>query len=1006
MKSFKEFFKKIIIYILIITIYFSPINIFAKELQSIEYGKYTDAKDIVKEIMISYYNRGSNLQYNFSKTFYPIGTPEEATSQDNNYSVCAAFTYSVYTEGFGMDANNKNDTIKFPRYNYNISDTANEYYTAGKNLNGNFLVYYENKEQGKRYIYGDKNKSTKTNDLETLINYVQPGDLFVYSGHALIAYDVLINPKTNKKDVLIINSTASGQIYSRIAGTSRLYYNDAPTSYNVSGIFKKINEGTIKVLWLSEMKQFIKNGILDCTKDECAVLRMFYNKNGTAVFNFNINKTKYNKAKLRTEYRGLYIEKTVSSGDKDSVYLGDELTYTIKITNKSNTVVGKEKKYSSFKISETVDSSVKYISSNNSGSYKNGKVEWTIKELDVGKSITLTYKVSVKKDLNNVNKTISSVGKFYSSSNAAVYINTGNVENKIIPKVNNKTSDYKTCYKTHSSKYGRNLINDIYKCVWGTDYKFNQLDLTNMFNKSGETRNNAKVTLNTNANSESKLYQKMILNSYYGGTIVGSENTYLLPRFSNKRARTINSSDFKDGDLLIYSISKSKYTSENGIYSYIYIDGKFVGTKTSYQRPSFTYDYYNSSNCKSCSYKNNLYAGYGTITKDANDMKFINYQTLYDKDYYVILRPELVIQQEEKISIDTKPTKQNYILKKEKLDITGGKLKIIYNDGSTKKINLDDSLVKVTGFDNTKVGINKLNVEYKGLKTTLDVNILPVNIKEIEINKLPKKTSYIATKETLDLSGGSIKVTFNDGTSEIINMTDKALVSSGFDNSKVGKNTINIKYGNFSKSFDINIIECKINSIKINKSPSLTTYIQNTNEIDLSGGSISVIYSDTYSEIIEMTNKNVKVVEFDTSNSGIKKVTLDYQGKTTSYDIFVIEKNIDKIEVITVPESIINNETSTKIDLAGGEIEIHYTDGTKELVEMNNAHFDIVETVETEETKTLTMNYFGNDIVFDIEKDEQLMFNIETIISIITLIIIMIILYIKNNKKEHPKYNY
>lgn len=1006
MKSFNKKFKKLFISILIIAIYFFPINIFAKELQSIEYGKYTDAKEIVKEIMISYYNRGSNLQYNFSKTFYPIGAPEEATSQDNNYSVCAAFTYSVYTEGFGMNATDENDSIKFPRYNYDISDTANAYYTEGKNLNGNFLVYYENTKQNKRYIYGDKNKSTKTNDLETLINYVQPGDLFVYSGHALIAYDVLTNPKTNKKDVLIINSTPTGQIYSRIAGTSRLYYNDSPTSYNVNGIFKKINEGTIKVLWLSEMKQFVKNGVLDCSKDECAVVRIFYNKNGTAVFNFNINKTKYNKAKLRTEYRGLHIEKTVSTGDRDSVYLGNELTYTIKITNKSNTVIGKEKKYASFKISETVDSSVKYISSNNSGTYKNGKVEWTISELDVGKSVTLTYKVSVKNDLNNIYKTISSIGKFYSSSNSAVYINTGNVENKIIPKVNDKTNDYKTCYKTHSGKYGRNLINDIYKCVWGTDYKFNQLDLANMFNKSGDTRNNVKVTLNTNASSESKLFQQMILNSYYGGTVIGSENTYLLPRFSDKRARTINSSHFKDGDLLIYSISNSKYTSEKGIYSYIYIDGKFVGTKTSYQRPSFTYDYYNSSNCNSCTYKDNLYASYGTITKDVNDMKFINYQTLYDKDYYVILRPELVIQQEEKISIDTKPTKQNYILKKEKLDLAGGIIKIAYNNGNTKKINLNDSLVKVTGFDNTKVGINKLNVEYKGLKTTLDVNIIPVNVKEIEINKLPKKTAYVATKEKLDLSGGSIKVIFNDGTSEIINMTDKVISSSGFDNSKVGKNTITVKYGNYSKSFEININECNINSIKINKKPSLTTYFQNTSEIELSGGSISVIYSDTYNEVIEMTNENIKVVEFDTSNSGIKKVTLSYQGKTTSYDILVIEKNIDKIEVVTIPDSITNNKTGTEMDLSDGEIEIHYTDGTKELVEMNNTHFDIVETVETEDTKKLTMNYFGNDIVFDIEKDAQLMFKIETIVSIIVLIIIIIILYIKNNKKEQPKYNY
>ena len=49
---------------------------------------------------------------------------------------------------------------------------------------------------------------------------------------------------------------------------------------------------------------------------------------------------------------------------------------------------------------------------------------------------------------------------------------------------------------------------------------------------------------------------------------------------------------------------------------------------------------------------------------------------------------------------------------------------VTYNDGTTDKINLTNENVKVTGFDNSKIGVNKVTVEYEGHTTTFDVEIV------------------------------------------------------------------------------------------------------------------------------------------------------------------------------------------------------------------------------------------------------------------------------------------
>lgn len=643
--------KKVIILILLLLL---PSNVYADNRVIGEYGTYENARKIIKETMRAYYIRGPHLQYNYSKAVYGGVSPEEATSQDIQYNVCAAYTYGVYNEAFG--SRYLEDVETFPRYNYDISNVARAYYDAENPRDGTYLIWYANTTDNINYIYND------AYNFSDFVNLIHPGDLFVFSGHALIAYDVATNPNTNKKDVLILNSTGHSKNASRIGSeTSYLYYDELGRVAN--NTLEIASEGAVKWRWLSDITQFVdsKTGKMSCTKEECAVVRVFYKgANDEAIFNYSIDPVKYKNSLFRTIYRGIYVEKTVNINDNNSVYLGDELTYTIKITNMSSSTSATSYN-NKFYIEETIGDMVEYLSSTQNGTYADNHITWAIDNLDAGKSISLKYTVRIKNDITNINKMIAAIGKVYSDNNDIGYITTGTVSNKIVGKSFNTTETYQNCYTANASKKGLEMINSVYQCATGIDFNFTNFNFDAIFtkkeNKTSKATNNT-LLFNSNINFPNDVFAKMILNHYYAGLVqykINGETLLHLPRWSlldsYPRAKTINAMDFQDGDVLIYyvdtsktydnTISNNKYTDESGIYAYIYINGKFQGKNGTgaTQRNDFTYDYYGDE------INQKLYIKYKNddvlVTED--DYEFFNYQSLFDKDYYIILRPSLLI---------------------------------------------------------------------------------------------------------------------------------------------------------------------------------------------------------------------------------------------------------------------------------------------------------------------------------------------------------------------------
>ena len=320
------------------------------------------------------------------------------------------------------------------------------------------------------------------------------------------------------------------------------------------------------------------------------------------------------------------------------------------------------------------------------------------------------------------------------------------------------------------------------------------------------------------------------------------------------------------------------------------------------------------------------------------------------------------------IQVTTKPTKTQYIQNYEEIDLTGGVITITYNDNTTDTISMTNENVKVTGFNNSNIGDNVLTVEYEGKQTTFDVEIVSKQITEIKVTKMPTKTSYIQNYEKIDLTGGIITVTYNDNTTDTISMTNENIEVTGFNNRKIGKNVLTIDYKGKETTFEVEIVAKQITGIQVTKMPTKTSYIQNYEIIDLTGGVITVTYNDDSTDTISMTNENVEVTGFSNENVGKNVLTVKYEGKQATFEIEIILKQITGIQVTKMPTKMSYIQNDEKMDLTGGVITVTYNDNTTDTISMTNENIKVTGFNNKNIGKnTLTIEYMGHQTMFEVD---------------------------------------
>lgn len=206
------------------------------------------------------------------------------------------------------------------------------------------------------------------------------------------------------------------------------------------------------------------------------------------------------------------------------------------------------------------------------------------------------------------------------------------------------------------------------------------------------------------------------------------------------------------------------------------------------------------------------------------------------------------------IKVTKAPNKTKYVVG-QNFDKTGMIVTGIYQDETTQEI-FNYTIENGTSLTKEQ---SSITIKYGGKTATQSITVEEKVVTSISVNKKPIKIQYIQNKENLDLQGGTLKVNYNDNSSEEISLTSEQIKITGFDNTKLGKNTISIEYQSKIATLDLEIIEEETaqnsnfdnaNS-KINSTKYYTFSNENTQEYLILDITINGITRNTKNDSVE-----------------------------------------------------------------------------------------------------------------------------------------------------------
>ena len=196
-------------------------------------------------------------------------------------------------------------------------------------------------------------------------------------------------------------------------------------------------------------------------------------------------------------------------------------------------------------------------------------------------------------------------------------------------------------------------------------------------------------------------------------------------------------------------------------------------------------------------------------------------------------------------------------------------------------------------------------------------------ISSIEVEAYP--TLEYLKGQQLNLTGGSIKIIYSGGHIERKAFTDAEVSVSGYNPNLVGTQTITISHGGKNTQLNVNVYS--VNNITVKNLPAAIQY--KGEELNLAGGEITAKCSDGKSRVINMTEDGIIVKGYNKNKKGSQTLTLSYASKTVTFQINVVEKVKNVVEIRIVKKPKTSYKKGEAITFAGGQFQIIYSDGSK-----------------------------------------------------------------------------
>ena len=653
-RLFKFILEGTIIFATVFCFFFFCGNISQAAIKPSTNSAENDNQRIIQEVAATYYLKGDNIQYESQRRDQYV-SPEDINSQSASYFVCSGFTYATYYNAFGMVI--PENTTKINAYGKSF---------FGQSGHEDVVVYEETEHQ---------NNVANANYHDSILNQLKVGDIISYyysdSGHAALVYDFNYS-NGNKTEAIILHSTTNYDKTSTKLSKGLSWNNAAPNP--ITGV----DEGTVQYTDLRNILNMSKNARnftiyrpLALANDDQIYNLVNCDGTGTNINNYTCTSQtstfdQKDSSLSRITYKGIQIEKTVDVFNGSVVEPGDTLTYTISITNNSDS------EYNNISLVESIPTDL--VVAENGSSILN----WNVDTIPASTTYRKNYRVKVKNDKSLIGKKIISKGTVANIPSSTVTNTIGyNLNTTEKTAIESAYNDLKNTYS------GINLIDKIYQKSLGYSLELTDLKLAAHHNTGNDSNNIKNLNQNCNSYFESTnsdallntvwgLYEgrneilnqdhplaKNVLNNYYSAlfTEYQDASTCSIKSISLKNWETANTGTpetanrsersvriypetLKTGDILLYANTGSKkdkedsVTKENGIYAFIWIEDQNNGG-----------NFYGANSLADGSQLNKI--------SGTNGIGSNNLQTLFGKDYYVILRPSITMTTKKQIDNHT-----------------------------------------------------------------------------------------------------------------------------------------------------------------------------------------------------------------------------------------------------------------------------------------------------------------------------------------------------------------
>lgn len=304
-----------------------------------------------------------------------------------------------------------------------------------------------------------------------------------------------------------------------------------------------------------------------------------------------------------------------------------------------------------------------------------------------------------------------------------------------------------------------------------------------------------------------------------------------------------------------------------------------------------------------------------------------------------------------KITLESPITKSTYF-EGETLKVDGGKIKVYYNNETTKSVNITANMV--SGFDSTTPRSATMTITYEGKSCTQSYTIKAIELTGISLTKPFTKTEYFEG-ETFKVDGGKITLTYNNGDTNEIAVT--ASMISGYNSAVPGENkTLTITHEGKTTTATYTIIEIVATQIVIDETFKTEYFVDEP--LDLTGGVITVYFNNNTQKTINLdeADNGVTITGFNEQTPTTAQMRISYE-EAEFFVNYTIKAVIEQSIRLSSNFDKMTYHIGDNYDPTGGKIEVTYNNGD---VKFEDITVDMLETktASTVGTKTITISTF------------------------------------------------